>query len=117
MIRLPDIPTLRETPPELARLIEHHEPGARLLYAGNGTWRLWRLTTDPAELVRRRHLGTKLLDGMLALDGFRFGRGRDAARVLQAMMFLRGYAWEWSYEVGAGEPNSSIADDFAVRLW
>lgn len=112
-----DVPTFRQPPPELARLIDSHEAGARLLYAGNGVWRLWRLTTSPTEYQLRRLKGMRLLDGMLALDGFRFGRGRDAARVLQATMFLRGYAWEWTYEVGAGEPNSSVADDFAVRLW
>lgn len=114
---LVDIPVLRTAPPELARLIDQVEPNARLLYAGAGRWRLWRLATSPLELATRRRTGIKLLDGMLSLDGYRFGRGRDAARVLQATMALRGYAWEWTYEVGAGEPNSSIADDFAVRLW
>lgn len=117
MTDLIDIPVLRVAPPSLAHLIDAVEPNARLLYAGEGRWRLWRLATSPLERLRRRITGAKLLDGMMALDGFRFGKGRDAARVLQATMALRGYAWEWTYEVGAGEPNSSIADDFRVRLW
>jgi hypothetical protein len=112
-----DIPTLRTAPADLARLIDAIEPHARLLYAGGGCWRLWRLARDPQELARRYRMGAGMLDKMLTLDGYRMGAGRNAGKVTQAMMFLRGYAWEFDYHVGAGEPNSSIADDFQIRLW
>lgn len=113
---IPDIPVLRTAPPELARLIDGIEPGARLLYAGQGRWRMWRLAQSPIAQHERRITGIKLLDGMLALDGLRGGRGRVAGAVTTALMALRGYVWEWDYEV-RGEPNSSIADDFKLRVW
>lgn len=113
-----DIPTLRTAPPELARLLDTIEPSARLLYAGEGRWRLWRLAAGANEQAKRRLAGIKLLDGMLALDGLRVGgaSARVAGAVTTALMALRGYRWEWDYNV-IGEPNSSIADDFATRVW
>lgn len=111
-----DIPVLRTAPPELAHRIDAVERGARLLYAGDGRWRLWRLVQDPNEASKTRLGGIKLLDGMLALDGLRGGKGRVAGAVTTALMALRGYRWEWDYRV-QGEPNTSIVDDFVIRLW
>ncbi len=113
-----DLPALRVAPPDVARLIDEQETGARLLYAGEGRWRLWRLARGGKEQASLRRSGIQQLDSMLSLDPLRVGgaSGRNTGAVVTALMNLRGYAWEWDYEL-RGEPGTWIADNFGARLW
>jgi hypothetical protein len=110
-------PLGRECPAEITARLREIEPTTTLVYVGEGEWWLGRVrpTDDPRHAKLHRQ-GVAMLDGMAQLDGLRGGKGRDARRVVNALVKLRGFEWERAFTL-QGEPTGGVVEWWRAQHW